>query len=424
MSKSKIFRPARSLSAKGRKTREALLQASQEVFCAQGYFEASVSEITRSLKVSQGTFYQYFSGKDQVLMELTDRTINTFWDEARKLDSRGLDLRGRLSQVIELLYDHSQIHYPFHRMLGELELIDPVTIAYFDSIARFYRGFIREQAAEGLIRPLDPNLFAYGLMGIVHFSLPDWGPELSRLDKKSQIRLTVDLLRHGINGPRPYSPPPKKRDSKSQNQNNPAQKNELHHTQGQRTRKAIFAAAERIFGRMGYNRASIADITREAGVAQGTFYVHFSSKLKLLEGVLEYLGRLLRTALSQVTKPHGDLRNAEREGMMAFYNFLREHRELYRVVAECEAIAPKAAQLYYTRLAKGYKKNLTLGMEKNELKNIPISFLVRSLMGFNHMIGLKWLIWNSSPFAEVPLQLAEEASELVIFGLDPSPTDS
>jgi hypothetical protein len=45
-------------------------------------------------------------------------------------------------------------------------------------------------------------------------------------------------------------------------------------------------------------------------------------------------------------------------------------------------------------------------------------------MGFNHMIGLKWLIWNSSPFAEVPLQLAEEASELVIFGLDPSPTDS
>ncbi|MGA9595817.1 MAG: helix-turn-helix domain-containing protein, partial [Acidimicrobiia bacterium] len=47
---------------------------------------------------------------------------------------------------------------------------------------------------------------------------------------------------------------------------------------GRATRQAILDAAEDVFGESSYERASIAEITRRAGVAQGTFYVYFPDK--------------------------------------------------------------------------------------------------------------------------------------------------
>jgi len=46
---------------------------------------------------------------------------------------------------------------------------------------------------------------------------------------------------------------------------------------GEATRRAILAAAEKVIGEKGYNDASIGQITSEAGVAQGTFYIYFNT---------------------------------------------------------------------------------------------------------------------------------------------------
>lgn len=412
-------RGARALTAKGRNTRAALLQAALEVFNQQGVFAASVSEISRRCGVAQGTFYQYFHNKEQVLLELADQAIAGFWEQARGLALEGQDLAGRLHLAVELLFSHTRQHYALHRILGELELIDPVTIAYYDSMARFLRGFVRDQAAAGSIRPIDPNLFAYGLMGMAHFFFPDWGAKIQAYSLAQGVELTVDLIRRGIMGPSPW-PGPGDPAAASPPAAAAADQTAAELSQGQKTRQAIFQAAERIFGQLGYNRASIADITREAGVAQGTFYVHFKSKLELLEGVIAFQSSSLRQELRRATQGLRDRRDAEREGMLAFYRFIRHHRELYRVVAESEAISPQAAKMYYSRMANNYLDYVRRGVAQGQLRDLPASFVVRSLMGFNHMIGLKWLIWNSSPYAEVPAPLLAEAVEFVLHGLDPA----
>ncbi len=413
-------RSARALTAKGRNTRAALLDTALEVFTEQGVFAASVSEISRRCGLAQGTFYQYFNTKEQVLLELTDRTVARFWEQARALELEGLNLASRLNKVLELLFTHTREYFAFHRILGELELVDPVSIGYYDSIARFYRGFIRDQAMAGNIRPIDPNLFAYGLMGMAHFFFPDWGAKIKSYPLKQGVEMAVDLVRKGIMGQAPWQPPPDLAASSLPQRATEAGQAEPGLSQGQKTRQAIFQAAERIFGQMGYNRAAIADITREAGVAQGTFYVHFASKLELLEGVIGFQSRSLRHELRLATLGLSDRRDAEREGMLAFYDFIRHHRELYRVVAECEAISPEAAKMYYSRMANNYVDYVRQGVAQGQLRDLPASFLARSLMGFNHMIGMKWLIWNSSPHAEVPAHLLSEAVEFVLYGLDPA----
>src|SRR3954469_13182899 len=56
------------------------------------------------------------------------------------------------------------------------------------------------------------------------------------------------------------------------------------------TKRKIFDAATKIVGKYGYAEASVARITEEAGVAQGTFYNHFENRQQLLDQLLPKIG--------------------------------------------------------------------------------------------------------------------------------------
>lgn len=54
-----------------------------------------------------------------------------------------------------------------------------------------------------------------------------------------------------------------------------------------RTRGVLLDASRRVFGHRGYHAPKISDIVAEAGVGQGTFYRHFSSKREIFETLLD-----------------------------------------------------------------------------------------------------------------------------------------
>lgn len=54
-------------------------------------------------------------------------------------------------------------------------------------------------------------------------------------------------------------------------------------------REQILAAARKVFREKGYANATISDIVKEAGVAQGTFYLYFSSKLDAVGALADSL---------------------------------------------------------------------------------------------------------------------------------------
>ena len=197
----------RSLKAKGLNTRAAILEKAQEVFRDLGYYQTSVSEITRRCGVSSGTFYQYFKSKEEIFLELNDLIIARFWEQAEALPPGARNLKERLTQAVQLLYDHLSSYFYFHRILGEFELIESVTIGYYDSIARYYRNFLRQEAGLGAIRPFDPNLITYGLIGMVYFNTLDWGSKSETYPPDKLVSLTVDLILRGISGSKPWNRP-------------------------------------------------------------------------------------------------------------------------------------------------------------------------------------------------------------------------
>jgi len=52
-------------------------------------------------------------------------------------------------------------------------------------------------------------------------------------------------------------------------------------------REAILRAAVKVFARRGYFNAKVADIAREAGIADGTVYLYFKSKDEVLHSVFD-----------------------------------------------------------------------------------------------------------------------------------------
>jgi len=66
-------------------------------------------------------------------------------------------------------------------------------------------------------------------------------------------------------------------------------------------RTALLDAAKRRFARRGYHRTSIDDIIDEAGIARGTFYLHFESKRAIFD---ELVAELLAVPGASVTIEH------------------------------------------------------------------------------------------------------------------------
>lgn len=419
MSPQQRTKASRKLTAKGSRTRASLLEAAREVFEQKGYFGTSVSEIGRRCGVSQGTFYQYFSNKEQVFRELTDTILGRFWTKADAVPNIGDDFGELLRRKVGVLFEHAAENADFHLVLNEFELIDLVTIGYFDSIARFYRSFFRQAVNNGQIKAIDPNVIAYSLIGIAAFNQMDWGSDSPRFSQPEAIDLTVRLLEGGISGAEPWNRPTDLTRIQAPLNGESGIQWDDDDSAGGQTRRAIFQAAEQVIGRFGYHGAAVSEITRRAGVAQGTFYVHFESKEDLMRGVVRFLSREMRRELRRATDRSDDARDRERIGMITFFRFLKQHAQIYRVVAESETIGREVAQWYYRKLAAGYTESLTEAIAAGQIVDLPSHFVAHYLMGLNHMLGLKWLVWNSSPTAEVSPQAMEDAIELALFGLSP-----
>jgi AcrR family transcriptional regulator len=55
---------------KGRRTRDALLEAARDIFARDGFFNAKITDMTAAAGLANGTFYTYFSSKEEIFREV------------------------------------------------------------------------------------------------------------------------------------------------------------------------------------------------------------------------------------------------------------------------------------------------------------------------------------------------------------------
>ncbi len=186
---------------------------------------------------------------------------------------------------------------------------------------------------------------------------------------------------------------------------------------GRRTRQRLLDAAEQVFGDVGYERAAIADITRQAGVALGTFYVYFPSKLAIFRELVNELGHGLRRRLAEaVTGLEGRL-EIERAGCTAFLEFVGAHRSLYRIVRQAEFVDERLFRDYYERLAASYVRGLEQAIDTGEIQALDPETIAYTLMGIFDFLGMRWVLWaDRMP----PRRVVDDVFALIRHGLAPT----
>jgi AcrR family transcriptional regulator len=158
--------------AKGHRTRSRIVEAAETVFVRRGYLETRVADIAREAKVAHGSFYTYFSSKEEVFRDVAERVVAEMYTalEGRTLgDTPAERIRAANRRYFEL----------YERHAGVLALIEQVATfnPEFLTLRRELRGRFIERVERAVRRvwesgstdvtPLDARVTANALGGMI-----------------------------------------------------------------------------------------------------------------------------------------------------------------------------------------------------------------------------------------------------------------
>ena len=156
-----------------------ILAAALEVFAERGFQAARLEEVAKRAGVSKGALYLYFETKADLFRAVVTTAISPNLEHVKALASadapfeqaarmgvgmlaRTVVTDRRITGVVKLVIAESRNH-------PELATIWHETVV--EPGIQLLTGLIKAAQARGEIRPGDPRLFAYGLMGPMVLSM-------------------------------------------------------------------------------------------------------------------------------------------------------------------------------------------------------------------------------------------------------------
>ena len=185
------------------------------------------------------------------------------------------------------------------------------------------------------------------------------------------------------------------------------------------TKQKIFEAATRVVGKYGYAEASVARITEQAGVAQGTFYNHFVNRQELLDQLLPKIGLdMVRFIRDRTSTGHAARQEIER--FAAFFDFIREVPEFLRILNEAEFFAPAGYAKHLDNVASAYVRILQRAREAGSIVDYSdeeFEAVVHMLMGARGYLSLRYSYAEDGGVVDVPDHVRTAYEKLITRGL-------
>src|SRR5690606_8697825 len=188
-------------------------------------------------------------------------------------------------------------------------------------------------------------------------------------------------------------------------------------------RARILEAAARVFASKGFFSSTVAEVAREAGVADGTIYLYFRSKddllLRLVEARMEALCRAMEAALASIEDP--------RERRAAFIRYHLEMVETSPLEAQVLIVELRQSGAERKRaLAELMRPYLALlssileeGIARGAMRPLDPRSVRHAIFGALDEVALSWLL-RGRRFDLA--QSAQQLSDLFVRGLDqPTP---
>ncbi len=185
---------------------------------------------------------------------------------------------------------------------------------------------------------------------------------------------------------------------------------------GLERRAKILAAAEQVIGEKGFAAASIADITRAAETALGTFYIYFSGKDELFRELVQDMGQATRSQAAERIASTTNRLEAERAGLEAYLMVVRDRPMQYRIVEEARFVDPDAYRTYYMEFGQAYADQLEQAIQTGEIAPGDAEVRAWALMGIAKTLGERFVLWEED--ADID-RIVAEAHSFICNGLAP-----
>lgn len=182
-------------TARGRQSREQIVRAARVVFERKGFLHARVADICDEAGMSHGSFYTYFTSKEEIFQEVVDSVeidllrLEPVTKEAGPLDR----IRAANRHYLETYLQNAKIL----TVIQQVATFDPdvrnTRLQRQDEFARVVEKRIREYQAAGLAdRRTDAWLAANALGGMVAFVADQVATGRSTLGKDDVVeQLTI-----------------------------------------------------------------------------------------------------------------------------------------------------------------------------------------------------------------------------------------
>ncbi len=183
---------------------------------------------------------------------------------------------------------------------------------------------------------------------------------------------------------------------------------------GRKTLRLLLDAAAAEFGEKGFHESSVVSITQRAGVALGSFYTYFDSKDSLFRALVGDMSAQVRQTVGPVIAAEPDRLEGERKGLAKFLNFVREHKELYRIIDEAEFVDPPSYRAHYEDTVNGYLASLKEAASKGQVRDDVEEVHAWAIVGMNVFLGLRFGVLGEDRDAA---EVATIAADLLTNGL-------
>lgn len=166
------------VTARGRRSRRALLDAAKVVFARDGFADARITEIADTAKVAHGSFYTYFSSKEEIfialLHELEDE-LRSPMERAPRADAENEHGNGIFESIrranlayLKAYWENHEVMIVWEQVATLNDEVEGLRRSAGDRFAKRIEDAVRRWQELGFADPdLDPAYAAGALTGMV-----------------------------------------------------------------------------------------------------------------------------------------------------------------------------------------------------------------------------------------------------------------
>ena len=188
------------------KRREEILDVAARVFAQNGYADTKITEIAEALDIADGTVYNYFDSKRDILLAIMDKAKSDIEPMLQEIGE--LQTRDDIVTVLAMTYDVFVAHLPFTRTLlmeawADDTILQEYAADHLGHMEQRMHGFIASRVDAGDFRPIDPALAAQMVLGmffapvlpVIRGITPPPSPEQCRVLAGTAVDLLLDGIR-------------------------------------------------------------------------------------------------------------------------------------------------------------------------------------------------------------------------------------